>query len=316
VEDLLDYSERLTRATIRALPDGEYDFEDWLDDDGFTPNPVRFYLKITVKGDNITFDFTGTSATVQGSINLPLSSTIATVNTAMRLLLDPSIPANSGVFRPRTIIAPYDTVVNVGFPAGCAGRGATVGRVWDVTIGAMAKILPDKIPACWTSVDFGICMGGSNRDGSPFVLTDFLPGSWPGRPFADGIDAHTPPWVNYANVPCEVIEREYPLRLTQYQFVPDTGGIGKYRGGSSQIKEYHIESPAKVEIQWRQDRTKFRPWGLHGGGPGAASKGYHTTADGAMRELKKESFYAPYDNSVRCPAAGGWGICSVTLKGC
>jgi N-methylhydantoinase B len=309
VEELLNYSERLTRAAIKTLPEGEYDFEDWMDDDGFSTNPVRFYLKIIVKGDSIVFDYTGSSPTVKGSINLPLSSTVATVNTAMRFLLDPSIPPNSGVFRARTIIAPYGTILNVGFPAGVAGRGATVGRLWDVTIGAMAKILPDKVPACWTSVDFGICMGGANRDGSLFVLTDFLPGSWPGRPFADGIDAHTPPWVNYSNVPCEVIEREYPLSFQQYQFVADTGGAGKYRGGVSIIKDYRIESPDKVEVQWRQDRTLFRAWGLKGGGPGAPSEGYQITPDGKKRALKKECFYASPGDVLRAvvPAAGGWG---------
>ena len=242
VEELLDYSECLSRLAIRALPDGEYEFEDWMDDDGFSSNPVRFYLKISVKDDTITFDYTGSSPTVQGSINLPFSSTIAIVNTAMRLILDPSIPPNSGAFRSVKVIAPYGTVLNVSFPSGVAGRGATLGRLFDVTVGAMSKMIPDRIPACWTSVDFGIAIGGINRDGKPFVFTDFLPGSWPGRPFADGIDGHTPPWLNYSNVPCEVIEREYPLRFKQYQFVMDSGGIGKYRGGVSMIKDYLIES--------------------------------------------------------------------------
>lgn len=309
LEELLDYSERLTRAAIRELPDGEYDFEDWMDDDGFSPNPVRFYLKIIVKGDSITFDFTGSASTVKGSINLPLSSTVALVNTAVRLFLDPSVPANSGVYRPLTLIAPYGTVLNTGFPGGVAGRGATLGRLWDVIVGAMAKMLPDRIPACWSELDFGICMGGTNRDGTPFVYTDFLPGSWPGRPYADGIDGHTPPWLNYSNVPCEVIEREYPFSLQQYGFLPDTGGVGKYRGGVSVIKDYRIESPGEIEVQWRQDRALYEPWGLHGGGPGGFAKGYQISPDGKMRVLKKQTFFANKGDILRAviPAAGGWG---------
>ena len=309
VEELLDYSERLTRASIQQMPDGEYDFEDWMDDDGFTPNPVRLFVKIKVSSDTLVFDFTGSSPTVQGSINLPLSSTIAIVNSALRYFLDSSIPPNSGIFRPVTVIAPYGTVLNAGFPAGVAGRGATLGRLWDVIIGAMAKLLPDRCPACWTHVDFGICMGGNNRDGSLFVYTDFLPGSWPGRPFADGIDGHTPPWLNYSNVPCEVIEREYPISIQQYSFLQDTGGIGKYRGGVSIVKDYLIESKERVEVQWRQDRSEFSAWGLHGGGSGGKAKGFHITPDGNKRALKKETFHVNPGDLLRAvvPGAGGWG---------
>ncbi|MAG14122.1 MAG: hypothetical protein CMN78_05955 [Spirochaetales bacterium] len=309
VGELLDYSERLTRAAIQQMPDGEYDFEDRMDDDGFTSNPVILQVKIKVSRDTLVFDFTGSSPTVRGSINLPFSSTVAIVNSALRYFLDPSIPPNSGVIRPVTVLAPYDTVVNAGFPAGVAGRGATLGRLWDVIIGAMAKVLPDKCPACWTHVDFGICMGGANRDGTLFVYTDFLPGSWPGRPSIDGIDGHTPPWLNYSNVPCEVIEREYPISIMQYSFLPDTGGIGKYRGGVSIVKDYLIESTESVDVQWRQDRSVFPAWGLNGGGSGGRAKGFHITPDGNMRALKKETFHANPGDLLRAvvPGAGGWG---------
>lgn len=307
-DELLDYSERLTQAAIQELPDGSYEFEDYMDDDGFTTNPVKLKVKITVKDSDIIFDFTGSAPVVKGSINLPLSSTVALVNTAMRLVLDPSVPSNSGVWRPITLIAPYGTVVNTGFPAGVAGRGATLGRLWDVITGAMAKMVPHRVPACGTNVDFGICLAGSNRDGKPFVFTDFLTGAWGGRPFDDGIDGHTPLWLNYSNMSCEVLEREYPLQIEQYGFVPDSGGAGKYRGGLSIIKDYRIQSD-DIVVQWRQDRAKFAPWGLNGGKPGALAKGYHTSSDGSMRELKKESFFCQKGDLLRAvlPGAGGWG---------
>jgi N-methylhydantoinase B len=306
INELLDYSEHLTRTVIRGLPDGEYEFEDYMDDDGFSSDPVRLYLKITIKDDQIVFDFTGSSPQVKGSINLPFASTVAIVNTALRLFLDSSIPSNSGVWRPVTLIAPPGTITHASFPAGVAGRGGTLGRLWDVCTGCLGKVAPDMVPACTSNVDFGICMGGNNRDGEPFVFTDFLAGSWGGRPFADGIDGHPPLWLNYSNIPCEVIEKEYPLRIEQYGYLPDTGGVGMFRGGLGMIREYSLETDTVV--QWRQDRALFPPWGLNGGKAGSLAKGYHIT-DEHKRVLKKESFSCKKGDKLQAilPGAGGWG---------
>lgn len=307
LDELMDYSERMTRAAIRKLPDGIYEFEDFLDDDGFIFEPVRIFVKVIVDEDNITFDFTGSSPTVKGSINLPLSSTIALINAAVRLFLDVTVPSNAGVHRPVKIIAPYDTIMNLGFPSGCAGRGATMGRVWDTIVGALSKIAPDKIPAANAEVDFGICLSGTNQEGNPFVFTEFLIGSWGGRPWADGIDVASPPWLNYSNIPCEVIEKEYPIRIEKYTFVPDTGGAGKYRGGLGVIREYHILAN-DVVCQWRQDRALFPPWGLNGGKPGGVSRGYHIS-DGNKRELKKSVFFCKKGDVLQAilPGGGGYG---------
>jgi N-methylhydantoinase B len=307
LDELMDYSERMTRAAIRALHSGTYEFEDFLDDDGFVLEPVRIHVKVIVDGDNITFDFTGTSPTVKGSINLPLSSSIALVNVAVRLFLDVTVPSNAGVHRPVKIITPYDTLMNLGFPAGCGGRGATMGRVWDALVGALAKIAPDKIPAANAEVDFGICLGGRNEEGKPFVFTEFLIGSWGGRPWADGIDVASPPWLNYSNIPCEVIEKEYPVRMEKYTFVPDTGGAGKYRGGLGVIREYHILAN-DVVCQWRQDRALFPPWGLQGGKPGGYTKGYHIS-NGQKRELRKSVFFCKEGDVLQAilPGGGGYG---------
>jgi N-methylhydantoinase B len=307
LDELLDYAERLTRSAIRELPDGEYEYEDWMDDDGFEFKPIRFCLKITVRGDEMIYDFTGSDPAVKGSINLPLSSTIALVNTSIRLFLDPYVPANSGVVRPITLIAPYGTVVNVGFPRAVAGRGATLGRLFDVITGALCQVVPDKIPATSSNIDFGICLGGTNFDGKPFVITDFLAGSWGARPFADGIDAHTPIWLNYSNLPVEAVEAKYPLRVEEYSFVADSGGAGKYRGGMAYQKTYRFLSEDTI-CQWRQDRALFAPKGFQGGKDGTLARGYHTT-EGRTRELKKETFDCKKGDTVKAvlPGAAGFG---------
>ncbi len=307
IDALLGYSERLTRAGIRDLPNGVYEFEDYMDDDGFTTEPLKFHVKITIEGDEITFDLNGTSPRSRGSINLPISSTIATVYTALRCVLDASIPANSGVYRPIKIIAPYGTVVNCDFPGGVAGRGATIGRLFDTIQGALAKVAPDKVPACAANIDFGVCLAGLDNEGKHFVFTDFPAGSWGGRPNKDGLDANSPLFCNYSNIPCERIERDYPIRMEQYTFIPGTGGAGKYRGGMAIIRDYRILGN-DVICQWRQERSKFQPWGLQGGKPGSLAAGYHISNSKA-RSLRKEIFSCKKDDLLRAilPGAGGFG---------
>jgi N-methylhydantoinase B len=301
----MDYTERLTRAAIRALPDATAEFEDFMDDDGFSDEPVRIRVRVTISGDEITFDFTGSSPTVKGSINMPLSSTIAIVGAAMRLLLESSVPPNSGMWRAVHLVAPADTIVNAGFPRGVAGRGATFGRVFDAMSGALAQIIPDKVFAASAHVDFGICIGGNNQEGKPFVYTDFVVGNWGGRPFDDGHDAHSPYWLNYSNIPVESVEKEYPLRIERYCYVPDSAGPGKYRGGLGLIREYRVLVDDAV-VQWRQDRAKFAPWGLAGGKPGTTAKGVHVSGQGE-RALKKEIFIAASGDILRPVLPGGGG---------
>ncbi|MFH0914018.1 MAG: hydantoinase B/oxoprolinase family protein [Chloroflexota bacterium] len=307
INGLLDYSERMTRDSIRALPKGSWEFTDFMDDDGFSDDPVRFHVKITIEGDSITFDFTGSSRQTKGSINLPYPSTVGVVYTGVRVLIDSEVPANGGVHRAVKIIAPPGTVVNAAFPIGVAGRGATIGRLWDSVLGALAKIAPDRVPADTTGIDYGLCLGGTDENGKPVVFTDFLMGSWGGRPWADGISACTSPWMNYSVDPVEAIEQAYPLRIEQYNFVPDSGGPGKYRGGLGMIRDYRILLDEAL-IQWRVDRAKFPSWGLAGGKPGALAESYHISGR-KKRKLRKSIFTAKRGDLLRAivPGAGGWG---------
>jgi N-methylhydantoinase B len=304
----MDYSERMTRAAIRALPSGVYEYEDCMDDNGFTNDPIVFHCKIIVEGDQLTMDFTGTSPVTQGSMWLPYSSAYAMALCGMRLIIDPKIPANAWVYRPVKVIAPYGTAINASFPAGVAGRGATLGRLFDSIQGAMAKIAPGRVNAASCGVDFGICTGGKNEEGNQFVFTDFLMGSWGARPWADGLDATTALWANYSNTPCEVIENEKPFRIESYTLLPDTGGAGKYRGGLSIIKEYRCLVD-NITCQFRTERKRFPAWGLYGGKPGALAEAYLTTADGMKQPLNKEIFTLNKGDLVTCivPGAGGWG---------
>ncbi|MBV8934832.1 MAG: hydantoinase B/oxoprolinase family protein, partial [Alphaproteobacteria bacterium] len=227
---LLDQAERLARNAIRAMPDGSYAFEDWIDDDGVDPGPIPIRVTITVAGDGLIADFTGTAAQVEGAINSPLPFTKSAVYACVRHLIGGDPPNNEGYFRPIEVVAPAATIVNPVMPAPVAARGLTGFRVANTLFGALAKIAPDRVFACEMGGDTGISFGGYDAERRPFVFLEFLFGSWGGRPTKDGIDAAASAVVNFSNNPVEIVESEYPLLIERYGYVPDSGGAGKFRG--------------------------------------------------------------------------------------
>lgn len=270
LEHLLDYTERLTRAELATWPDGEYEFTDYLDDDGIDPDPIPIKVKLTVKGDELEADFDGSAPQVKGAINCTLSFTKAAVYAAVKLLLGPDIPNNEGFFRPIKVRAPERSITNTKPPAAFAARGVTGFRLGDTLLGALAQIRPDLVFAAGEGGNSNISIGGYDKDYKPFVYVDFTCSSWGARPNKDGIDGITNPFENLANEPAEVVEAEHPIRIEQYGFIPDSGGPGRFRGGLGIVREYRLlEKEATLQI--RSDRRKFRPYGLNGGRPGAPS---------------------------------------------
>src|SRR5215471_3552642 len=243
---LLDQAERLARNAIRAMPDGSYAFEDWIDDDGIDPGPIPIRVKITVAGDRLTADFTGTAPQVRGAINSPLPFTKSAVYACVRHLIGGDPPNNEGYFRPIEVIAPPASIVNPVMPAPVAARGLTGFRVANALFGALAKIAPDRVFACEMGGDTGISFGGYDAERRPFVFLEFLFGSWGGRPTKDGIDAAASAVVNFSNNPIEIVEAEYPLMIERYCYVPDSGGAGKFRGGLALVRQYRLSLPRRA----------------------------------------------------------------------
>ncbi len=270
--DILDYTERFTRAEIAALPDGTYTFTEYIDDDGIDADPICIQLTLTIQGDTITADFTGTSPQCKGSIQPNFPATKAMVYAAIRCVLDPSIPHSGGYFRPIDVIAPAGTFVNPVHPAAVAARALGARRVAQAVFGALTKALPGKIFAAWGGGEFGISIGGYDAHRKPFVHLEFHNDcSWGGGPHKDGLDGHPGPMSNLANTPVELLEAEQPIRIDQYGFVPDTGGPGTYRGGLAMVRDFHLLAEATLQI--RSDRRKFLPYGLYGGKPGTPAAG-------------------------------------------
>jgi len=270
----IDHAERLTRAALAALPDGEWSFEDWIDDDGIDyGKPIRLFVSIRKRGGHMWVDWTGTSPQVKGAINNTLSFTKAASYTAVRSVLPPDIPNNEGVFRAIEVSCPPGTVGNAVLPAACAARGLTGFRMTDCMFGALAMMLPDKVKAAGDGGNTGISIGGWDAERRPFVYVDFTCGAWGARPWADGLDGNSHMFANMASHSVEVTEAEQPISLLAYEFVPDKAGAGKYRGGVPFRRDYRFNEAEGV-LQVRSDRRDHRPFGLYGGSPGRASENY------------------------------------------
>jgi N-methylhydantoinase B len=272
--ELVDYAERMTRAAIRELPDGTYDFLDHIDDDGIdVGRPIPLKVTITKRDDHIAVDWTGSSPQVRGAINNTLSYTKSASYCAIRSVLPQNIPTNEGVFRAIDVTAPEGTIANMVLPGACAARGLTGFRMVDCMFGALAKMLPDRVFAASDGGNTGVSIGGWHKDRTPFIYVDFTCCAWGARPYADGLDGNSHIYANMASQPIEVTESEQPLQITAYEFIRDAMGPGKFRGGAPFRREYRLLADEAI-LQVRSDRHAFRPFGLYGGGPGRPSMNY------------------------------------------
>ncbi len=262
--ELMDYAERLTRNEIRTWPRGAYTFTDYIDDDGFTDEPIPITVTITVGDGHLTVDYTGSSPQVKAALNSTLSYTQSCTYLSVRSVLQQDVPNNAGVFRCIDVIAPEASVLNPRLPGACAARALTGYRVVDAMFGALAQIVPDRVPAAGEGGNTVLSIGGYREDRTPFIIVDMICGAWGGRPRKDGIEAVTNPSQNMSNTPVEILEAQHPIRIEEYALIPDSCGMGKYRGGLGLAREYRLLN-AEATLQLRSDRMKFRPYGLAGG---------------------------------------------------
>ena len=305
--EIIDYAERLTRAAVLKLPDGEYEFEDWIDDDGIDiDQPIRLFVKITKHGDSMLVDWTGSSEQVKGAINNTLSFTKAASYTGIRSILPDGIPNNEGVFRVIEVTAPAGTIANNVMPAACAARGLTGFRMVDCIFGALAKMLPEKVCAASDGGNSGVSIGGYDVDRKPYIYVDFACGTWGGRPWGDGLQGNSNMFANMASQSVEVIEAEQPVEILAYEFLPDRAGAGKFRGGAPYFRDYRFTEREAI-LQVRSDRARFRPYGLYGGMPGQPSANYLNPQDNNQKLTSKPTMIIQKGDVFRHELAGGGG---------
>jgi N-methylhydantoinase B len=304
---LFDYTERLTRAIITSWPDGEYCFVDHLDDDGISGKPVRFEVRVVIAGDEVTIDFTGTSPQVQGAFNGSEAHTVACAMIPVRYALATDIPSNDGYFRPVRVIVPAGSIGNPRHPAARGARGATGRRLEEVVLGALGKALPGLLPACPAGDVDMLRFGRVLADGQSQVVSDNVWGVPGGRPSSDGPDGLATSGRSIANVPVELLERSFPLRVLRYGFCPDTGGAGRFRGGLAIEREWEILAD-EVSVTVRSDRRRFPPWGVASGAAGSPSSNQlYCAADRSVTELASKINRTLYrgDRLVHRTAGGG-----------
>lgn len=269
IEQLHDYAEALARAEFSEIPDGVYRFTDHIDGLGEDPEPIVLTAAVTVAGDHVTVDWTGSSPQVNGGINSPLPFTKAAAYAALRSVMSSEVPNCHGYTRAITVKAPPGSVVNPRSPAACGARGITGFRMIDCLFGALSQAVPSKVAADGSGGSTLPTLAGY-RDGQAFVFSETLMGNWGGTAFHDGQEGVPHMGANQSNVPIELIEVDFPLRIERYGLVPDSGGAGKYRGGLALVREYRILAD-DVTLSVRSDKRSHPPHGLFGGGEGAPS---------------------------------------------
>jgi N-methylhydantoinase B len=267
--DLMDYSERRMRAEISEIPDGIYDFEDVVEDDGIEDRQYRIAVEVHKNGDDIVADFTGSAKQAKGPINATLAVTMSATYNALLHMTDPSIPKNSGCFRPIRVVAPAGTVVNVDFPAPeVGGNTETHPRIAGTVIGALSDVIPHLSMAAEGCTHGNFVFGGVHADTKEFFACyDIEVVGWGGRSFADGNDACDSINGNCRVTPVEVFEARYPWRVEDWEFDEDSAGAGEFRGGVGYTKTLTCLND-EIVISQMTDRHKTEPWGLKGGLPG------------------------------------------------
>lgn len=309
-DQLMQYAERVTRAALAAVPEGAYAFEDALDSDGHSDEPVWLRVKLTFAGGALHCDFTGSSAQRPGSINAVASVTRSAVYYVVRCLLEEDAPSNDGCFRPVSFTLPERSVVNAGPPAAVsAGNVECSQRITDVVLGALAAARPDLIPAASSGTMNNLTIGGYDPAADRhYTYYETICGGAGGGPRGPGLSAVHTHMTNTLNTPAEALEFAYPFRITTYGIRRDTGGAGLHCGGDGAVRAYLFLAPATVTLV--TERRTRAPYGLAGGGPGAMGRNLLRRADGRTVELPAKvslTVQAGEQLTILTPGGGGWG---------
>src|SRR5262245_34383777 len=307
---LISYSARMMRSAISAIPDGTYQAEDALDDDGISPTEIPIRVTITIRGDRARVDFTGSSPQVAGAVNAVEAITVSAVSYCFRCLIGGDVPASAGLIEPIEVIAPAGTVVNARHPASVAGGNVeTSQRIVDTVFRALSKAIPARIPAASQGTMNNLTIGGLDpRTGAEFSYYETVAGGMGARPALDGMNATHTHMTNSLNTPAEALEYAYPLRVREYRIRQHSGGKGKQNGGDGTIRE--IEALAFANMALLSDRRKRAPYGLQGGADGEVGRAFVIRVDGTKEQLRsKDNRQLDPGDRVRIetPSGGGWG---------
>lgn len=306
---LLDYAEDMVRRAFRAMPDGDFTGVDYVDDDGFSDDPFKVQVNVHKKGEEMRVDFNGTSRQAKGNINCPWSCTQGGVFYTIVGIVDPYMVVNSGTFRPIHVESEEGLITNPKPPAGVTARSQVMTKVTEAMLKAMSQSVPNRVvsgshgQACTCSFN-----GIHPETGRRFSYIEIQGGGAGARPDKDGPDGQDLHLGRFLNTPVEAAEIENPVMIERYEFIPDSAGAGKYRGGLSLRRDIRFFT----EVTWARysDRQKFSPQGLFGGKEG--TRGELILNPGTPNEQKQKSkgvtqLKAGDVLSIRLPGSGGYG---------
>jgi N-methylhydantoinase B len=316
MDAVLDYAERRARAAIARIPDGTYRFSDYMEDDLQSDVPIRIKVALTVEGDSLHLDFTGTDPQVASALNIATHGVthpfICQAINAYIVTLDPDIPKASSILRPVRVTAPPGTVVNCLFPAPIGVRYGTVIRVFDTVLGALAQALPGRIPAApagATSPVVASVLDPLTGQRQVQVVEPMLGGGG-GRPDMDGLNGADSTAGYLRNTPVESIEVEVPIVMRRYHMIPGTGGPGEHRGGLAVRLDFEFSHPHSIVTARGMERFKLAPWGVNGGRAGSTGSCVVNRDTPRARDIGKVDVLRlePGDVvSICAPAGGGYG---------
>jgi N-methylhydantoinase B/oxoprolinase/acetone carboxylase alpha subunit len=311
MRQMIANTERQAKAAIAAIPNGTYDFIDYMDHDGIDlTTPIGLKVRLVVEDEVLRFDFTGTHPQVPGPVNAPLSKTWTTTFFCVRCILPDDIAFNDGLSAIIDIHVPEGTVLNPKHPAAVNARSITVNRLADAVFGVLAQAVPGRVGAQSCGVPVGISFGGVDpRSGERFVFYESYGGGMGGTQRLDGANGVSTGTSNAMNIPVEAVEIDYPIRITRYGLVPGSAGPGAYRGGLGIVREYEMLADS-ASVNVRGDRMLFVPRGMDGGGDATPSAYFLRDTAGVEQPLPSK-----YSDRIRggqrlrivTPGGGGFG---------
>ena len=290
--DLLDYAEAQARSVLRDIPDGEYSFAEYCDEDGPNGDPLRLFLTLKISGDGAELDFTGSDPQTLSSLNVPTGGhprhSLMLVGAYYVLsALRPGILLNFGTTRAFTCHAPEGSVLNAQFPAAVGMRSLTCGRLRSLIFGAFTKAVPERMPSAPAGATSIVNMAAEDRRTGRRTITAIAPivGGGGGMPHRDGTDGSGADSAYLKNSPIEITESEAPVRVLRYGLMPDSGGPGQHRGGMAQVLEFKATAPDAFVTARNRDRSVFQPWAILGGQPGKSGSFTLNPDTPGMRDL-------------------------------
>ena len=313
---VIDYAARKARTVLRQVPNGVYEFWDYLDDDMVSPVPVRIRLKMTFDDGKVDLDFTGTDPQVMAAFNVPTGGhrhawlTLAILKFVYTI--DPTVPLNHGVFHSITATAPKGCIVNPEYPAAVGVRHATSIRIFDVIVGALAQAVPELVPACAGGIVIPVVLAERDPDTGhqDIIVVEPMIGGTGASNQQDGIDGRDSSISNLSNNPIETVEASSGAIFSNYALRRDSGGAGKWRGGVGLELTFEIAKDGAQVLGRGMERLRFRPWGLCGGKAGLRARTILNRGTPQEQELGRIDMLhlsAGDQLTVLTPGGGGYG---------